>query len=183
MISTAMPSTDSFADTKCGRCTALCCSYFALEIDTPTEPEDFENLRWYILHEDTQLFVDDEVWYLQIFRKCQWLDGNKCGRYDDRPTICREYSDDLCDADGVESDLAFRSIEELEAYRDTWVAEYEAKRARRKKAAKKAAKTRKAKQDGKSKKDDKHKAAKDKRAPKKAKRAAKKSGKKAKARA
>ena len=149
MISTATPAADSFADTKCGRCTALCCSYYALEIDAPDEPEDFENLRWYILHEDTHLFVDDDAWYLQVFRKCQWLDGNKCGRYDDRPTICREYSDELCDADGVQSDLVFRSIEELEAYRDTWVAEYEAKRARRKKAAKKAAKTRKAKKDGK----------------------------------
>ena len=39
------------------------------------------------------------------------------------------------------------TIEELEAYRDEWVAAYEAKRDRRRKAAKKAAKTRKAKKD------------------------------------
>jgi len=40
----------------------------------------------------------------------------------------------------VESDLTFNNIEELEAYRDTWVADYEEKKARKalKKAAKKA---------------------------------------------
>ena len=140
MISVNEPPPVPFAETKCGTCTALCCSYFALEIDTPDEPEDFENLRWYIIHEDVNIFVDDETWYLQIFRKCTWLDGNACGRYDDRPKICREYSDELCDKDGTESDLVFRNIEELEAYRDTWVAEYneEQAKAAEKKAAKKA---------------------------------------------
>jgi len=129
-----------FEKTKCGGCTALCCSYFALEIDAPDEPADFENMRWYIIHEDVQIFVDDDVWYLQIYRKCTWLDGNKCGNYENRPQICHEYSDELCDLDGPESDLTFRNIEELEAYRDTWVADYEEKKARKalKKAAKKA---------------------------------------------
>jgi Fe-S-cluster containining protein len=133
MISTAKLPTDAFANTKCGGCTALCCNYFALEIDGPEEPEDFENLRWYIIHEDIQIFVDDDVWFLQIMRKCTWLDGNKCGNYENRPTICHEYSDDMCDKDGVESDIQFRNIEELEAYRDKWVAKYEAKHARKSK--------------------------------------------------
>ena len=132
------PTTLPFSKTKCGGCTALCCSYFALEIDTPDEPADFENLRWYIIHQDVQIFVDDETWYLQIFRKCTWLDGNKCGNYENRPQICRDYTDELCGLDGPESDLTFHNIEELEAYRDTWVAEFEEKKA--KKAAKKARK-------------------------------------------
>lgn len=138
MISLGTPPSTDFAATKCGGCTALCCSYFALEIDEPDEPDDFENLRWYIIHEDVQIFVDDDVWYLQIMRKCTWLNGNACGNYENRPTICREYSDELCDKDGPESDLLFRNIDELETYRDEWVANYEAKRARKK--AKKAAK-------------------------------------------
>ena len=140
-----------FQQTKCGRCTALCCRYFALEIDAPDEPDDFENLRWYLIHEDVNLFIDEGDWYLQIFRKCTWLgDDNKCTRYDDRPSICREYSDDWCDFDGVtEGDRTFRTIDELEAYRDEWVVKYEAKRLKRKKAAKKAAKTRKANREGK----------------------------------
>jgi len=136
------PQQVPFAQTKCGGCTALCCSYFALEIDAPEEPADFENLRWYIIHQGVNIFVDDGVWFLQIFRKCTWLEGNRCGRYDDRPQICREYSDELCDRDGAESDLTFRSIEELEAYRDEWVARWEAKRARRLRARRKAARRR-----------------------------------------
>lgn len=137
MISLSTPPTPAFADTKCGGCTALCCHYFALEIDAPDEPEDFENLRWYILHEDIQIFVDDEVWYLNIERKCTWLKDNHCGNYENRPTICREYTDVGCEKDGPESDLLFKNIEELEAYRDDWVAKYEAGRGG--KAAKKAA--------------------------------------------
>ncbi len=138
ILAEAPPATLPFSKTKCGGCTALCCHYFALEIDAPEEPDDFENMRWYIIHEDVQIFVDDDVWYLQIFRKCQWLDGNKCGNYENRPQICRDYSDELCDLDGPESDLTFRNIEELETYRDEWVADYERKRA--KKASKKARK-------------------------------------------
>ena len=131
------PTPLPFANTKCGGCTALCCSYFALEIDAPDEPDDFENLRWYIIHEDIQIFVDDDIWYLQVNRKCSWLDGNKCGNYENRPQICHEYSDTLCDLDGPESDLTFRNIEELEAYRDTWVAEFEEKKRKKAKKARK----------------------------------------------
>ncbi len=138
MTSLITEATPAFADTKCGGCTALCCNYFALEIDGPDEPEDFENMRWYILHQGVQIFVDDDVWYLNIERRCTWLVGNQCGNYEKRPTICREYTDVGCEKDEPESDLLFRNIEELEAYRDTWVADYEAKRA--KKAAKKEAK-------------------------------------------
>ena len=139
MISKTPPPPEAFTDSKCSLCTALCCSYFALEIDTPEEPEDFENLRWYILHEDVNIFVDDGDWYLQIFRKCTWLQDNKCGHYEDRPTICREYSDEACDYDGVESDRVFRNIEELDAYRDAWVRRWESRRERRRANGRKSA--------------------------------------------
>lgn len=133
-----------FEQSKCGRCTALCCRYFALEIDAPDEPDDFENLRWYLIHEDVQLFINNGDWYLQVFRKCTWLGSdNKCSRYDDRPRICREYDDDWCDFDGeTEGDRNFRSIAELEAYRDEWVADWGRKRQKRSLAARKAAATR-----------------------------------------
>ena len=124
------PPTEAFEDGKCGQCTALCCRHIALEIDTPEEYEDFENLRWYLIHEDTQIFVDDDVWFLQVFRKCTWLDGNKCGNYENRPTICAEYSNELCDFDGVESDMTFKNVEELEAYRDEFCARQEREKVR-----------------------------------------------------
>lgn len=123
---------DGFADTKCGACIGLCCRYFALEIDTPDEPDDFENLRWYVLHERVQIFVDDDTWYLQIYSKCERLGADhKCTDYENRPQICRDYSDESCDYDGPQGDLVFRNIEEMDAYRDKWVAEYEAAEKRR----------------------------------------------------
>ncbi len=46
--------------------------------------------------------------------KCQWLgDDHKCMNYDERPSICRDYSDELCDRDGPESDILFRTVDEL----------------------------------------------------------------------
>lgn len=139
MISIAKPPPElSFESTKCGRCTALCCHYFALEIDAPEERADFENLRWYVLHEDTELFIDGGAWYLQINRKCTWLDGNKCGRYDDRPAICAEYDNTECDLDGIVAEHHFRTVEELEAYRDEWVAMRESKRERRAETSRKS---------------------------------------------
>lgn len=176
-------SPKAFEDTKCGGCIALCCRYFALEIDTPDEPDDFENLRWYMLHDRVQLFVDDGAWYLQIFSPCSKLGAdNMCQVYETRPSICREYSDEACDYDGVQSDIVFHNLEELEAYRDDWVAKYEAKRARKK--AKRAAKKRAKAGKGKSAKASKKKAGKGKRTDKakqdKGAKARKKTAKKAK---
>src|SRR4029453_15484817 len=36
----------AFARSKCGSCIALCCRYLALEVDRPTTPRDFDDLRW-----------------------------------------------------------------------------------------------------------------------------------------
>ena len=40
----------------CEYCSAKCCRYFALTLDTPTTREDFEFLRWFLLH-DTLSFL------------------------------------------------------------------------------------------------------------------------------
>ena len=40
----------------CNGCTK-CCEYIALEIDTPETQEDFENIRWYLLHENVKIFI------------------------------------------------------------------------------------------------------------------------------
>ncbi len=130
----------AFEKSKCGSCIALCCRYFALEVDRPTVPADFENLRWYLLHERVNVFVEGRRWYIQIFSKCQALGSdNRCTIYETRPAICREYDNDVCDKDEAlgesTSDQLFRTIGELEAYRDTWVARYKAKQRRERRAA------------------------------------------------
>ena len=112
-----------FAETKCGGCIALCCRYFAIEVEAPTEPKDFDDLKWYMLHDKVELFTEGRSWYVQVFNKCTNLGvNNECTDYENRPGICREYENDFCDRDEVEgknepdSDLTFRTVPELEAY-------------------------------------------------------------------
>jgi len=137
-----------FEETKCGQCIALCCRYIALEVDAPTEPKDFENLRWYMLHERVTIFVEGRRWYVQIFNKCTALGpDNQCTRYETRPAICREYTDSWCDRDEVAGKtadaLTFHTLDQLESWRDTWVKRWEARRRRaRRQSAEKAAATR-----------------------------------------
>ena len=82
----------------CAYCNAKCCRYFALPIETPEEWEDFEFIRWYLLHERATVFVEDGEWYLLVHNKCKALrDDNMCGAYETRPQICRDYKTDKCE--------------------------------------------------------------------------------------
>ena len=84
----------------CEYCTAKCCRYFALSIDTPRTAADFDYLRWYLLHDRASLFVEGETWYLLVHTVCKHLqDDNRCGIYETRPHICREYTTDGCEFD------------------------------------------------------------------------------------
>ncbi len=84
----------------CEHCTAKCCRYFALPIETPTTQRDYEFIRWYLLHERATVFTEDDVWYLLVQTVCRHLQpDNRCGIYETRPPICREYSTDACEYD------------------------------------------------------------------------------------
>jgi Fe-S-cluster containining protein len=84
----------------CDHCTARCCRYFALPIEEPTTWSDFQYIRWYLLHGQASVFTEDGVWYLIVHTVCKHLQADhRCGIYDTRPTICREYSTDDCEYD------------------------------------------------------------------------------------
>ena len=84
----------------CEYCTAKCCRYFALPIETPTTKEDFEYIRWYLLHDRASVFTEDDDWYLLVHTICQHLQSdNRCGIYETRPQICRDYTTDDCEFD------------------------------------------------------------------------------------
>src|SRR5687767_13161960 len=75
----------------CEHCPAKCCRYFALPIDEPTELADFEYIRWFLLHDQATVFVEDGTWYLLVHTRCKHLQtDNRCGIYATRPQICRE---------------------------------------------------------------------------------------------
>jgi len=82
----------------CEYCTAKCCRYFALPIDIPSKWKDFEYIRWYLLHGGATVFIDEGDWYLMVHTVCKHLqDDQRCGIYETRPDICREYSTNNCE--------------------------------------------------------------------------------------
>ena len=86
--------------TLCDYCTAKCCRYFALPIDTPDTHEEWEYIRWFLLHDRASIFLEDDNWYLLVHTTCKHLQSdNRCGIYETRPQICREYTTDKCEYD------------------------------------------------------------------------------------
>ena len=76
----------------CARCGAVCCKHVALEIDKPTNKQDYDYIRWYLLHKKVEVFTDEGKWYLKHETECEKLLPNgRCGIYETRPSICRDY--------------------------------------------------------------------------------------------
>jgi len=84
----------------CEYCTARCCRYFAMPIDTPTDYEEWDFIRWFLLHDRASIFLEDDTWYLLVHTECKHLQADhRCGIYETRPQICRDYSTDNCEYD------------------------------------------------------------------------------------
>lgn len=108
-------------ETKCAFCPGTrCCQYITQQIDTPRAKSDFDHLLWQVAHENVELYQDEDGWYLMFFSVCSKLlpDGS-CGIYDDRPQICRDYTNDFCEFDAPAEEgfrRHFRGFDELDAY-------------------------------------------------------------------
>jgi len=109
------------SDNKCSFCTgSICCSYVTQHIDTPRTKVDFEILLWQISHANIRVYKDSDGWTLLIDSKCLHLQINgDCGIYENRPTICRDHSNDYCEFDAPSEDdfeLYFQNYDELREY-------------------------------------------------------------------
>ena len=104
----------------CKKCTGLCCRYFAFPIETPDDWDDYDDIRWYLCHNDVTVFVEDDDWYINVKNKCNYLseDDYRCTNYDQRPKICRGYESDTCDftGDNYEYQLHFENDHQMEEY-------------------------------------------------------------------
>lgn len=111
-----------FADAEnlCDHCTAKCCKYFALPIDEPVARRDFDFIRWYLLHDRASVFVDEDTWYLLVHTTCKHLQAdNRCGIYETRPQICREYTTKDCEfEDDWCYERYFETPEQIDEYAD-----------------------------------------------------------------
>jgi Fe-S-cluster containining protein len=105
-------------DCLCNHCTAKCCKYFALPIETPTTRKDFDYIRWYLMHGEASVFIEDGDWYLLVHTRCKHLrDDNRCGTYETRPQICRDYTIDDCEyEDEYVYEHYFETSEQVDEY-------------------------------------------------------------------
>ena len=120
MIQNAKPPRDKLkpGQNLCEFCTAKCCRYFALPIDEPDCFEDFEYIRWYLLHEKASVFTEDDTWYLLVHTVCKHLgEDRRCRIYETRPKICRDYSTNDCEyEDDWTYDRYFETPEQVEEF-------------------------------------------------------------------
>lgn len=103
----------------CRECGGKCCRYFCFQIDAPGSFDEFEDVRWFLLHEDITVHVEDGDWYIAIANRCRALaEDGRCGTYETRPLICRKYSMENCEHTGGDYGYEehFHTPEDLEAY-------------------------------------------------------------------
>ncbi len=96
-----------------------CCEYIAIPISRPRSKSDFDELFWYLLHQNIWIFVDDENdWFVQVNTPCSALSEHRCGVYRRRPHLCREYSVEECTtyAPGDPDKYLFKSPDDLREF-------------------------------------------------------------------
>ena len=96
--------------TSCG----LCCSYVAIEVDTPKTVKQATMMLWYVYHEGVSLYVNDDDWMVQFDTTCIHLQPDyRCGVYETRPHICREFSEQDCEVNTGDDGKTFYTATEF----------------------------------------------------------------------
>jgi hypothetical protein len=94
-----------------------CCTYIATQIDNPSTFREYENIYWYLTHENVGVYIDwDNDWYLEFQTKCRNLtEARTCGIYIDRPVVCSEFSWQDCERNSGEQGWKhyFKNYEDL----------------------------------------------------------------------
>ena len=106
--------------TTCDKCKAMCCRTVTVEIDKPTRPEDWEDIRWQVAHKNVSVYLDNtNDWVIEFKTNCEHLDDKwRCKIYNDRPKMCREHELEECEING-EGNIAqvmLNSIEDVDKY-------------------------------------------------------------------
>ena len=115
-ITLDLPLLDLPGAHPCSGC-GECCTYIASQIDNPKTFREYENIYWYLTHENVAVYIDwDNDWYLEFQTKCRNLtEAKTCGIYIDRPLVCSEFSWTDCERNSGEQGWKhyFKSYEDL----------------------------------------------------------------------
>ena len=116
----------------CDACRGDCCTGIAVEIPKPRSAKDYEDVRWYLYHEGTHVYIDrDGDWIAQMALPCGHRDpaSGRCRIYARRPPVCREAKHAACERNFEDATVRFRTERDY----DRWL------RARRARSGKRAA--------------------------------------------
>ncbi|MDD9953108.1 MAG: hypothetical protein OXR66_02125 [Candidatus Woesearchaeota archaeon] len=83
-------------------CEHECCNHVLIELDDPEEWRDFDDIRWYIAHKNTDVFKDEDGWYVRFSTP--------------RKDRCTRCDTERCKYDSDEYDVHFRTWDDVEAY-------------------------------------------------------------------
>jgi uncharacterized protein len=105
---------------NCDECNGECCRDVTVGLDEPENMEDWQDIRWMVVHNNVSVYLDEEGdWVVEFKTPCVKLDkDNKCTMYTNRPVMCRNHELDSCIKNG-EGDLhkiRFDTIEEVDEY-------------------------------------------------------------------
>lgn len=133
----------------CLACTG-CCRYVSVGIDKPNSKELRDHYRWFLLHRNVQIYIDNENdWNVLFITPCTKLqDNGACAIYENRPDICREYEADSCSRVGKDHKQLFETAEAMLDYLEAEKEKRRKKkeeREKKKKVAKKKTTTKKKK--------------------------------------
>ena len=87
-----LPILSKTGEHPCHNC-AKCCTYVALEHETPRTMKDYDHIIWYLYHQGVSVFVDwENSWYVKFEARCDNLNAQgMCDVYDHRPAICKDF--------------------------------------------------------------------------------------------
>jgi len=99
-------------------CKASCCQYIVNKIRAPRTKPDFDEIYWFLCHDNMVVYIERRKWYLLVETPCRYLDKKyRCKIYSKRPYVCRQHSEDECEYQGeVDYELYMRSPADLKRY-------------------------------------------------------------------
>ena len=103
----------------CDACRGDCCTGMAIQIPTPRSAKDFADIRWYLFHERTHVYIDrDGDWIVEMDLPCAHRDPatGACAIYEQRPPVCREALHAECERNREDAAVRFRSVAAYERW-------------------------------------------------------------------
>ncbi len=99
-------------------CRARCCRYLTIYIPAPRRKADFDELSWFLAHENISIYFDARRWHVEVRTRCKYLNSqNLCAIYETRPAVCRGYDLDECEyPERPKHDLQFDTKQEFDAW-------------------------------------------------------------------